>query len=234
MGFYIKCPYYIDHKDKSITCEDTVRYYGTKNRTIKMIKNYCEPGTGCKHAKALEELYERTEHMAEQNQELEMLRHQAKCKSAEITKVKKELTNCKNKLEQEKQKSEKALKKVEMQDGATRYIMDAKNREIAKLERKIAEDSLISVQKERSLEMMVGYLAQKYGLDSFRLTDVREFGLKYEVLYSIPDYDDDLIQLNVKEKQNDENKSDGLTEEVPGPSGEQIADENIAKQIPQH
>lgn len=202
--FYILCPYFVSMKGNSIKCEDTIRYFDTVEERNKQIKNCCEPGL-CIYATRLDALYERMENMTEDKATIEKLMYTAKCKDAEITKLKKQLTYEKNKTEIEKQKAEHAEHMASQQDNATKYIIKAKNEEVQKLEKRIAENQIISEQKLRAMEMMVGYLCKKFKVKSFRLSDVQKFGLKYETLCSIPDMEDDEIKLDIKVKKDDKN-----------------------------
>jgi len=207
MGFYIKCPYYIDHKEKSITCEDTVRYYGTKERTFMMIKTYCEPGQECKHAKALDQLYERMERMEEKDKLIEQLRHECFCKGKEITKLKKEMTNLHNRKEIERQKTESRAdlykERAKKQDAATKMMRGAISSELAKSEAAVNDTKMVAEQQNRALEMMIGFLCHTHGVTSFRLADVREFGLKFETRCSVPDPEDDLITIELGATENE-------------------------------
>jgi len=203
--FYILCPYFLSLKDTTIKCEGCIREYWSKEERNRHIKTFCETLAGCDYAKALTELYERTETMDKTQTEIEKLQHYCTCKDAEITKVKREITNVKNKLEQEKQNVIKAESKASQQDQATKYIIKAKNEEVQKLESRIAENQIISEQKLRGMEMMVGYLCKKFKVQSFKLRDVRKFGLKYETFCSIPDMEDDEIKLDIKVKKDDTN-----------------------------
>lgn len=200
--FYIRCPYFVAYKDKgaTITCEDTTRHFGTTENRNGHIKSYCEPGRGCPHATTLDELYERMDHMNEAEARIAKLEHENNCKATEITKLKKQLTHEKQKAHET---TEKAEKRVRQQDLATRYIVEAKDKEIRRTEGRMSENDFINSQRIRALELYIGYLHMKYKLKSFRLGKVRDFGLKYEVLCKIPDLEDDLVLVEIKEKQDD-------------------------------
>lgn len=191
MGYYIKCPYYLFDKEASISCEGCVRYFGSAEEKTHRIKTYCEPGSGCEFAAELDKLYERMDHMEEKEATIEKLEYENKCKAAEITKLKKEIANLKNKLDIEK-------KSVERE----KYIAGARER-IAK---KAGEELFVATEKIRGLENFVGYLCKKFKVSVFNLAEVQEFGKKYNTYWKVPDMEDDKVEVTFKEKR-DENRN---------------------------
>ena len=84
------CPYYMTDHGMTITCEDTIRRFSSsKNKQLwmdkhcKRRKNWCR----CQYAKALDELYRRTDCMSFQEGEIEYLKFCNESKRAEQNKL---------------------------------------------------------------------------------------------------------------------------------------------------
>lgn len=57
-GYYETCPYFVSEKNKTITCEDTLRRYGTTASKVSQLRKYCcDDWINCKHAKQLSDTY---------------------------------------------------------------------------------------------------------------------------------------------------------------------------------
>ena len=58
MSYYIKCPFFMAHKENTITCEGCMHFFDTKKKHRKQIEKCEEGGTECRYAKRLFECYE--------------------------------------------------------------------------------------------------------------------------------------------------------------------------------
>lgn len=96
MGNWPKCPYYLGDgiKRDYITCEDSRHYHDSIEDKDKYLEEYCcsDRWQSCEHAIGLDQLYERTEDMAEDKARIEHLMHQVKAQEREAVRIRKENT----------------------------------------------------------------------------------------------------------------------------------------------
>ena len=141
MGRFALCPYFMSEKKLSISCEDTVRQFYTKEDKIRQLKDHCDSAwESCQYAKALNELYERMDHMSSQkDRELAALTHLAQSRKKENEEIRQRLG----------------------------YV-NARN---------------------KSLEMMLGYLCDKFGVTEINVNEMTEFFGKYTVNWKKTDHE---------------------------------------------
>ena len=133
MGRFALCPYFHSEKKLSISCEDTVRQFYSKTDKNRRLKNHCDSDwKSCPHAAALNELYERMDHMKTQrDRDIAALEHLAQARKKENEELRQRLG----------------------------YV-NARN---------------------QSLEMMLGYLCDKFGVTDINVGDMTAFFGKYTV-----------------------------------------------------
>lgn len=133
MGRFAVCPFFVSEKKLSISCEDTVRQFYTKQDKQKQLKNFCDSDwQHCQYAKALNDLYERMDEMKTQkDRDIAALEHLAQARKKENEEIRQRLG----------------------------YV-NARN---------------------KSLEMMLGYLCDKYGVTEVDVTEMTKFFGKYTV-----------------------------------------------------
>jgi len=104
MGYYVKCPYYINGQKKptaTIVCEDTHRDFGTVEKKNWQLEHVCQDDwKSCPFAQALNDLYERTEDMNLTRREKEHLQHTCEAQKSEMIKLKKRMKWSEHKMEQ--------------------------------------------------------------------------------------------------------------------------------------
>ena len=133
MGIFAVCPFFHSEKKLSISCEDTVRQFYSRKDKKAQLKDFCESAwESCPHAIALNELYERMDHMKSQkDRDIAALEHLAAARKKENEEIRQRLG----------------------------YV-NARN---------------------QSLEMMLGYLCDKYGISEVDVNAMTEFFGKYTV-----------------------------------------------------
>lgn len=83
LGYVIECPYYKSDKLRSITCEDTIRFYNKPEKKQEHIEAYCAGDwKKCPFAQRLQEVYEGSGHGFE-----DLYRHYADVRYRELIKV---------------------------------------------------------------------------------------------------------------------------------------------------
>ena len=133
MGRFAVCPYYMSDKRLSISCEDTVRQFWSKEEKREQMRTYCEKNwCDCPYAIDLNDMYERMDDMKNQkDRDVAALEHLAAARK----------------------------KENEMLRQRMGYI-NARN---------------------QSLEMMLGYLCDKFGVTEVDLDEVAGFFGMYTV-----------------------------------------------------
>lgn len=133
MGRFALCPYFHSEKRLSISCEDTVRQFYNKQEKVAHLDKHCDKDwQSCQFATALNELYERMDHMKTQkDRDIAALEHLAQARKKENEELRQRLG----------------------------YV-NARN---------------------QSLEMMLGYLCDKYGVTEVDVNAMTEFFGKYTV-----------------------------------------------------
>ena len=133
MGRFALCPYFHSEKRLSISCEDTVRQFYSKKDKKYQLEQHCDSDwNSCRHAIALNELYERMDRMKNQkDRDIAALEHLAQSRKKENEELRQRLG----------------------------YI-NARN---------------------QSLEMMLGYLCDKYGVTDINVGEMTRFFGKYTV-----------------------------------------------------
>lgn len=133
MGRFAVCPFFSSEKNLSISCEDTVRQFYTKQDKQKQLKNFCDSDwQSCRYAIALNNLYERMDQMKTQkDRDIAALEHLAQARKKENEELRQRLG----------------------------YV-NARN---------------------QSLEMMLGYLCDKFGVTEVDVTEMTKFFGKYTV-----------------------------------------------------
>ena len=141
MGRFALCPYFHSEKKLSISCEDTVRQYYSKNDKIRQLKAHCDSNwQSCRYAIALNELYERMDQMKTQrDRDLAALEHLATARRKENEELRQRLG----------------------------YV-NARN---------------------KSLEMMLGYLCDKFDVSEVNVAEMTQFFGKYTVNWKKTDKD---------------------------------------------
>lgn len=133
MGRFALCPFFHSEKKLSISCEDTVRQFYSKKDKNRQLKNHCDSDwMSCQYAIALNELYERMDHMKSQkDRDIAALEHLAQSRKKENEELRQRLG----------------------------YV-NARN---------------------QSLEMMLGYLCDKYHVTDINVGEMTKFFGKYTV-----------------------------------------------------
>lgn len=168
MGLYIRCCYYKFDKNNSITCEDVIRQFDSKEDKKTWIKKYCEKDwEKCPHADKLNKLYERMdkENMSEKDKKTVLEMQQLESANHEIMNLKKKLGRAKNKNQQ-----------LERDCKAANHLASVKYKQLK-----------VSQAKISSLEMMCGYLVDKLGITEIVTKDITEFYGKYAVNWKSED-----------------------------------------------
>ena len=109
-GHYTLCPYFVGHKDKSISCEDIYRRFESHKDKENHMSKYCDDKwESCPHAVNLMRMYERIDNMSDIEAKYEKLRVKYEGTKKEIDSLSKkigklekrefELTKDKNLLE---------------------------------------------------------------------------------------------------------------------------------------
>lgn len=85
MGRFALCPYFHSEKRLSISCEDTVRQFYSKQDKVAQLDQHCDKDwESCQYAIALNELYERMDHMKTQkDRDIAALEHLAQSRKKE-------------------------------------------------------------------------------------------------------------------------------------------------------
>ena len=85
MGRFALCPFFMNEKRLSISCEDTVRQFYSKAEKKKQLKLYCDSDwQKCQYAIALNNLYERMDEMSSQkDRDVAALEHQVMVRKKE-------------------------------------------------------------------------------------------------------------------------------------------------------
>lgn len=93
MSRFALCPFFQSEKKLSISCEDTVRQFYSKKDKQKQLKNYCDSQwEACRHAIALNDLYERMDHMKTQrDRDIAALEHLAQARKKENEEIRQRL-----------------------------------------------------------------------------------------------------------------------------------------------
>lgn len=84
------CPYYIAEHQKTITCEDTIRRFSSVKNKTDWQKSYChrkKEWIRCPYAKAIDDLYKRTDSMSSSQGMIEYLTFCNESKMAEFNKL---------------------------------------------------------------------------------------------------------------------------------------------------
>lgn len=133
MGRFALCPYFHSEKRLSISCEDTIRQFYNKQDKVAHLDQHCDKDwESCQYAIALNELYERMDHMKSQkDRDIAALEHLAQSRKKENEELRQRLG----------------------------YV-NARN---------------------QSLEMMLGYLCDKFGVTDINVGDMTKFFGKYTV-----------------------------------------------------
>lgn len=133
MGRFAVCPYYKSDKRMSVSCEDTVRQFYSKEHKRAWTKAFCDNAwEECRYARDLNDLYERMDGMTNQkDRDIAALEHLAEARKKEKEQLRQQLG----------------------------YI-NARN---------------------KSLEMMLGYLCDKYGVEQVELNAMSDFYGMYTV-----------------------------------------------------
>lgn len=211
MGLYIRCCYYVNDKNLSITCEDCIRQFESKREKRQWIKTYCETNwSKCVYASDLNQLYERIENMDNKNQTIEILNKQNESKAVEIDKLKKQLGNSRAKYQKKENEIIKQLEQARRDEKAIKYLADARGRTIIARENQI----MLEQARNQSLNMMLGFLVDKLGISEINSEEVAEFYGQYEVNWELSDKK---IIIHKKERTTDALPNDSrATEEVSG------------------
>lgn len=171
MGYYVKCPYYINGQKKptaTIVCEDTHRDFGTVEKKNWQLEHVCQNDwKSCPFAQALNDLYERTEDMNLTRREKEHLQHTCEAQKAEMIKLKKRMKF-----------AERHLEKKDRDEKAALHLADVKAKQVAQLQEKL----MIKEEQERGLLALIGYMADKSGIKDFSLNQVQRYGKAYDTL----------------------------------------------------
>ena len=174
MGYYVKCPYYINGQKKptaTIVCEDTHRDFGTVEKKNWQLEHVCQNDwKSCPFAQALNDLYERTEDMNLTRREKEHLQHTCEAQKSEMIKLKKRMKWSEHKLEQK-----------ERDAAAAEHLAQSRAYQIQKLK----TDLFIKEEQERGLLALIGYMAHKTGFADFSLNQIQRFGRRYETNYRV-------------------------------------------------
>jgi len=182
LGKIVVCPYYINEKDTTITCEDTMRVYSSKAVKESHSRQYCcESWRECPYTVDLEELYERIEEMSESQKQVEKLKHYNHKQKYEIRRLRKEL--------EESSRNEKS---------AIHLAKSLETRVKSRDQRLFVMD-----QKVKSLEMFAGYLCSLNNQQEYNLDDVREFALRHESRCKIDEDKPGVFVVETKEKTGD-------------------------------
>lgn len=133
MGRFALCPFFHSEKRLSISCEDTVRQFYSRQEKMAHMSKHCDRDwESCRYAIALNELYERMFNMKTQrDRDLAAFEHLAAARKKENEELRQRLG----------------------------YV-NARN---------------------QSLEMMLGYLCNKYGVSEVDVSAMTEFFGKYTV-----------------------------------------------------
>lgn len=117
-GRYIVCPYYLDERNKSISCEDTYRIFQDHENKNVWMSVYCEDRWHeCVWAKALNETYDRIE----EGDEKAMEEH-------EIKALKKELRYASVLLGKSEKQVERQKKKIDKLETLNKSLTEEKDR----------------------------------------------------------------------------------------------------------
>lgn len=174
MGYYVKCPYYINGQKKptaTIVCEDTHRDFGSVEKKNWQLEHVCQNDwKSCPFAQALNDLYERTEDMNLTRREKEHLQHTCEAQKSEMIKLKKRMKWSEHKLEQK-----------ERDAAAAEHLAQSRAYQIQKLK----ADLFLKEEQERGLLALIGYMAHKTGFADFSLNQIQRFGRRYETNYRV-------------------------------------------------
>lgn len=156
MSYYIKCPFFMAHKENTITCEGCMHFFDTKKKHRKQIEKCEEGGTECRYAKKLFECYE----IYQDSPDLELRLHEVYADEMrnQISTLVWRLAREKNNQSKLKENYESALEiKTKDINRLTRQLM---------LDRKkvaINEKTILALMYENNLSMKdIGELVDKY------------------------------------------------------------------------
>ena len=120
-GRYIKCPFYIDDRRKSITCEDVCRHYSSLDDKWAWMDMYCDlDWMSCPYAVDLNEAYYRKEKGEEKALEEEKIKAQKK----EIRSLSTKLGTAEKKLEKLSKINENLQRQKELFYGKYKKAYD--------------------------------------------------------------------------------------------------------------
>ena len=177
MGFYIQCPFYLTHRNwsASITCEDTQRWYRTKELRDRHIDTVCEKNwKDCPHAQKLLTFYERTESMNLTRKEREHLELTCESQKTEMAKLKKQI----HKLDKDLDAKDREIRALE-------YLEQSKDKKV----KSQAEKIFLMQEEIRGLLALIGYGTDAAGMDSFTLNRVQQYAKKWDVRYRVEPYE---------------------------------------------
>lgn len=190
LGYLVDCPYYKSEKPMSITCEDTLRVFTSKEKKQRHIESFCVGANNwqnCKYAQSLADLYKN--HASEE----EMQRHYGQETRKELLKLTSEVGKRRKQCERltEEIKSLKIENKA-LQENVSRW----------------RQRSVEAAQKERSMADEINTLANLYerwfaylmstGMISALDVDMAEEWAKAHEYRLIPSFEGDKDSQRVK------------------------------------
>ena len=100
MGRYVLCPYFLSEHNRTISCEDCMRWYSSADAQNKWLDKYCEDNwASCPYAKELARMYDRIENSHPSVRTEIVLRQETDSLRRELRKVRIMLGKAEKKIE---------------------------------------------------------------------------------------------------------------------------------------
>lgn len=183
LGYYIECPYFKSERRLTITCEDTMRKYRSKEEKDSWIKNHCESDyRDCPHACKIENFYAEIEHN-------KLPEAEARAKLAEFKEqmTKDELVNLNREYGKRVSEMDQAIK----EKNAALGVAQKKHLQV-----KDMQAHAESAQAKSELhEALTAYTMHQFDLDKINMNDFAQWCKKYSFAW---DYGDHQVKLRIK------------------------------------
>ena len=189
-GHITLCPYYVNEREKTISCEDVGRRFRSKKERMDYMEQYCDKDyMQCKYAQALEKLYEVMEEKGEDHM-LEFFKQRNRAARVELKRTVTQL----GRQEAKTEKMAEEIKELKAENMALKESIEAirkKNKEMfgkwqnEKATFRNREETMLQEMLAQATiyEGYVAYLMEKSGSESFDLDEFHKWteGHEYRV-----------------------------------------------------
>lgn len=214
-GHITLCPYYVNEREKTISCEDVGRRFRSKKERMDYMNQYCDKDyMQCKYAQALEKLYEVMEEKGEDHM-LEFFKQRNRAARVELKRTVTQL----GRQEAKTAKMAEEIKELKAENMALKESIEVirkKNKEMfGKWQGERAETKAKEVELFRELqnltaiyEAYIVYLMHQSGEMKLYLDEFHKWHDDYDYILKAEDDNKSFI-AEVKEKEDGDNRSSG-------------------------